>query len=159
MNPDTPLEKIAGLGPIYVSRLGRLGISRVGELLYHFPFRYEDLRTVKKIAEVAAGELVTVRGQVWEIGNVRTRRGKWLTKALVNDGSGSLPVIWFNQPYLSKSLRVGTTISLAGKVDLYQSRLSLTSPDYELGDANRHTGRLVPIYPETEGLTSKWLRG
>src|SRR5581483_6455909 len=92
------------------------------------------------------------------IQNIRTRTGKWLTKALVNDGTGSVDVVWFNQPYLTKAIKTGTQISLAGKVGVFGGKLSLTSPDFELGEPKRHTGRIIPIYPETEGLSSKWLR-
>src|SRR5258708_7761964 len=105
MKPHTLLSNLVGIGPIYISRLGRLGIKTVQDLLYHFPFRYEDLSAVRRIAEVREGEVITVRGQIWEIQNIRTRTGKFLTKALVNDGTGSLELVWFNQPYLTKSLK------------------------------------------------------
>lgn len=159
MNLTTPLSKVQGFGPTYLSRLARLGISSVGELIYHFPFRYDDLSSVKKIAELSPGEVATVRGEVWEIGNVRTRRGKTLTRLIVNDGSGSIEAVFFNQPYLARVIRSGTTISLAGKVSQYSGKINFSNPDYELGTGGLHTGRLVAVYPETEGLSSKWIRG
>lgn len=155
---DTPLSKISGIGPAYLSRLSRLGIKTAGDLIYHFPFRYEDLSLVRRIAEAKEGEVVTIRGQIWEISSFRTARGKFLTKALINDGTGSLPAVWFNQPYLTKTLKTGHTVSLAGKVTSFGGQLTMTAPDYELGTPKSHTGRIVPIYPETEGLSSKWLR-
>ncbi len=158
MDPYTSLAKLPGFGPGYLSRLHRLGIETAYDILYHFPFRYEDLSQVAEIANLKIGEVATVRGQVLEIKNIRTRTGKFLTKAIVNDGSGSIEVTWFNQPYLTKTIKSGLTISIAGKVTDYRNRLSFTSPDYELDGPRRHTGRIVPIYPETEGLTSKWLR-
>lgn len=158
MNLKTPLTSLPGFGPVYLARLKKLFIEDVSQLIYHFPFRYEDLSAVKKIAELNSDEIATVRGQVWEIQNIRTRTGKFLTKAIVNDGSGSIDVVWFNQPYLTRTVKVGTWISIAGKVGIYNYRLSFTAPDFELGERHNHTGRIVPIYPETEGLSSKWLR-
>jgi ATP-dependent DNA helicase RecG len=157
MKLDTPLTVLPGIGSTYSAKLGRLGLLSIRDLIWHFPFRYEDLRKIKKIAEAQAGEVVTIQGSVWEIQNIKTHRGKFLTKAIVNDGT-SISVVWFNQPYLTKSIKVGQGISLAGKVSLYNGVLTLTSPDYEIYQRGRHTGRLVAIYPETEGLSSKWLR-
>lgn len=158
MNLKTTLSGLPGFGPVYISRLEKLFITNVGDLVRHFPFRYEDLSNVKKIAELSDGEIATVRGQVWETQTIRTRAGKFLTKALVNDGSGSVDVVWFNQPYLTKSIKIGVSISLAGKVNLYKSKMTFTAPDFELGDSQNHTGRIIPVYPETAGLSSKWLR-
>lgn len=158
MNLKTPLSGLPGFGPVYLTRLKKLFITNVGDLVRHFPFRYEDLSNVKKIAGLVDGEVATVRGQVWETQTIRTRAGKFLTKALVNDGSGSIDAVWFNQPYLSKSIKVGVSISLAGKVTFYKSKLTFTAPDFELGDSQNHTGRIIPVYPETDGLSSKWLR-
>lgn len=158
MNLKTPLSGLPGFGPIYISRLKKLFVTNVGELVRHFPFRYEDLSNIKKIAALSDGEIATVRGQVWETQTIRTRAGKFLTKALVNDGSGSIDVVWFNQPYLAKSVKVGVSISLAGKVNFYKAKLTFTAPDFELGDSQNHTGRIIPVYPETAGLSSKWLR-
>lgn len=158
MNLKTPLSGLPGFGPVYVSRLKKLFITNAKDLIYHFPSRYEDLSNVRKIAELKEGEIATVRGQIWEIQTIRTRTGKFLTKALVNDGSGSIDVVWFNQAYLTKVVKTGVDISLAGKVSLYNHRLSFTAPDFELGSGGNHTGRIVPIYPETAGVTSKWLR-
>lgn len=158
MNLKTPLSGLPGFGPVYLTRLKKLFITSVGDLVRHFPFRYDDLSNVKKIAALSDGEVATVRGQVWETQTIRTRSGKFLTKALVNDGSGSIDVVWFNQPYLSKKVLVGASISLAGKVAFYKSKMTFTAPRFELGDSQNHTGRLVPVYPETEGLSSRWLR-
>lgn len=158
MDLQTLLSKLEGIGPTYVHRLERLGLRTVDDLLNHFPFRYEDLSKVRKIAELGDGETVTVRGEIWEVGTIRTRVGKFLTKATIQDGSGAIQAVWFNQPYLTKILKTGRQINLAGKVSDYHGSLTLVAPDYEIWNAGRHTGRIVAIYPETEGLSSKWLR-
>jgi ATP-dependent DNA helicase RecG len=102
-----------------------------------------------------------VQGKVIQIGNIRTKWGKFLTKAAVADESGAIEVIWFNQPYLTQTLKEGMTVSLAGKVENFGKRVSLVSPEFEVleeGAAPTHTAGLVPVYPETARLTSKWIR-
>lgn len=164
---NTPASKLFMVGKSYASRLKRLEIKTVKDLLHHYPFRYEDLRLVSKINQLQAGEKVTIRGEVLSCENIFTRFGKKIQKALIADKTGHIEVVWFNQPYLPKALKPGTKVSLAGRVEDYNYRLSLVSPEYEIiktpGPGPRapgqiHTGRLVPIYPETAGLSSKWLR-
>src|SRR2546429_1027152 len=158
MDFTTPLSQLEGIGATYLHRLERLGLQTTSDLIYHFPFRYEDLSKVRKIAQLQPGETVTIRGTIWEVGSVRTRAGKFLTKAAIHDGSGAIQAVWFNQSYLTKILKTGREINLAGKITDYHGALTLMAPDYEIYQAGRHTGRIVAIYPETEGLTSKWLR-
>lgn len=162
-----PVSKLFMVGKSYASRLKRLEIKTVKDLLHHYPFRYEDLRLVSKINQLQAGEKVTIRGEVLSCENIFTKFGKKIQKALIADKTGHIEVVWFNQPYLPKALKPGTKVSLAGRVEDYNYKLSLVSPEYEIikttGPGPRapsqiHTGRLVPVYPETAGLSSKWLR-
>ena len=93
--------------------------------------------------------------------NVFTKSFKKLARARIQDASGILSVIWFNQLYLSKIITVGSTIQLSGKVDWYGHELSMQSPEYEKVSEDKeslHTGRIVPV-SETHGVSSKWLRG
>lgn len=163
MNSKTLLENLPGVGNYYSSRLKKLDLVTIEDLIYHFPFRYDDFSQIEKIRDINPNEKITIQGVVWQIKNVRTRTGKFLTNAQVADESGLLDVIWFNQPYLTKSIKSGTAISLSGKVDTSNPRPKMISPTYEIirersAQPTLHTGRLVPIYPETEGLSSKWLR-
>lgn len=167
MDLSASLEKIPRVGPQYQKRLKRLGIKTVGQLLFHFPHRYEDFSNVIPIAEVKKGETVSVQGKILDIKNIRTFRKRMvLTQALVDDDSGKLQVIWFNQPYLINNFKKGDFLFLAGKMNQSKNGRYLSSPAYEkVSDELRfknsdliHTGRLVPIYPETEGLSSRWLR-
>lgn len=163
MNSKTLLENLPGVGNYYSSRLKKLDLVTIEDLIYHFPFRYDDFSQIEKIRDINPNEKITIQGVVWQIKNVRTRTGKFLTNAQVADESGLLDVIWFNQPYLTKSIKSGTAISLSGKVDTSGPRPKMISPTYEIirersAQPTLHTGRLVPIYPETEGLSSKWLR-
>jgi ATP-dependent DNA helicase RecG len=166
MNLETPIEEIAGIGPVFQKRLKKLGIKNVQDLIYHFPHRYEDFSNLKKISEIKTGEKVCLLGKILEIENSRTWKKKMvLTEAIVDDGSGSIKVVWFNQPYLINVLKRGDFVCLAGKVSFNKYGLYLSSPAYEKIQHFKsqtsnliHTGRLVPIYPETEGLSSRWLR-
>lgn len=160
MDEKTPVENLPRVGPSYSKKLKRLGIETIGDLLYHFPFRYIDYSIVSSISQAQPGEIITIRGTVVSFDNVYRARGRCFQKAQISDSSGTISVIWFNQAYLAKLMPKGTKIALSGKVDLFAGKLSIVSPDYELiGEKESiHTGRLVPIYHETQGLSSKWLR-
>lgn len=169
MNLDSPVETIPRVSAIYTKRLNRLGVKTARDLIYHFPLRYDDLSKIAKIGDAKANETITVRGQIINIHAFRTpRKRMFLIEALIKDNSGTIRAIWFNQPFLLRTLKKGEWISLAGKVNYDGKKLFFSNPAHEtikleqLGaggkSTSRHTGRLVPIYPETTKLTSKWLR-
>ncbi len=161
MDLSTPIQDAGRIYKAYSSRLEKLGILTLFDFLYFIPTRYEDYSLVSRIGQVQAGEVVTLRGQVLEIKNEYTRNFKKLQKAVIADKSGSIEIIWFNQPFLIKYIHVNDTLSVSGRVDFYRSKLMLQSPDYEVltqNSINIHTGRLVPVYHETKGVTSKWIR-
>jgi len=154
-----PVAAIQKIGPKYRNLLSKLGIFTIEDLLYHFPFRYDDFSEVKKIKDVQAGNLTTVQGVLGPVKNIYTRYRKRLTEAVVEDETGSLKIVWFNSHYLKKTLKPGQKYNFSGKINKYGSKLSMIAPSYELaGEKTINTGRLVPIYPETSGLSSKWLR-
>lgn len=171
MNLFLPIEKLRNVGTRNLPRLNRLGIKTIKDLLWHLPVRYDDFSKVVPISEIEPGEKVNIHGEVMKISSKRLfPRRMFLTHALVKDETGAIKVVWFNQPYISNTLSEGTLVSLAGKVNLNKHGLYLSSPTFEkIGFAQdssfpapsynlTHTGRLVPIYPETEGVTSKYLR-
>lgn len=154
-----PVAVIPGIGPKYKNLLSKLGVFTIEDLLYHFPFRYDDFSQIKPIRDVQPGELATVQGVLGPVNNIYTKYRKRLTKAVVEDGTGSLDLVWFNSHYLKRTLKPGKTYNFSGKINNFSSKLSLIAPSYELaGEKNLNTGRLVPIYPETSGLSSKWIR-
>ncbi len=156
---DAPVTTLPGISTAYTARLRRLGIETVGDLLYHFPHRYDDYSTLKAINRLEYGEEATVIGTIWETGSHKTRGGSTVVTSIIADASGTIEAVWFNQPYLVRQLRAGRRIVLSGKVDEYLGRLTLQSPAWEpLERELIHTGRLVPIYPLTRGITSRWLR-
>jgi len=158
---QTSIEKLPQIGPAYIKKLHKVGVETAGDLLFYFPFRYDDFSEVKKISEVELGETVSVHGKIIDIRNIRTWKRKMnITEALVEDDSGAIKAVWFNQPFLVRNLRAGASVSLSGKIVYAQEGLQLSNPAYELlgGKQILHTARLVPVYHETEGLSSKWLR-
>ena len=154
-----PLTVLSGIGPRYAKSLEKLGLKALGDALYYFPRRYDDYSQLKPINRLWYGEEVTVIGVISQITLRPTRNSKTqLIEALLSDGSGSLRVNWFNQPWLVEQLR-GKSVALSGKIEQYLGRLILKSPTWELLDKKSlHTNRIVPVYPLTADITQKWLR-
>ncbi len=171
MNLDTPLRHISGIGFLQGQRLAQLNLITVFDLLNHFPFRYDDFSEIVAINEAQLNTKVTLKGEIWSIKNIFTRYGKKLTQAIFNDGTNSINLTWFNSTYLTKSIKTGDRLQISGKLTKYNSKLSIIMPVWEripdvstystprvYNEKSLHTGRLVPVYPETDGISSKWLR-
>lgn len=160
MDLSTPLEKVGRAYKMYAKRLQKLNIFTLSDLIFHIPFRYDNYSVISKINIIQAGETVTLQGVVDKIDNQYLRGGRALQKAKISDETGSVDVIWFNQSFLTRIIKVGDKISLSGKIGISKNKLTMQSPEYEVIYENNtiHTGRLVPVYPETKGVSSKWLR-
>jgi len=154
------LTVLQGVGPKNASSLEKLGLFTLGDMLYYFPRRYDDYSQLKPINALMYGEVVTVIGQVQNLVNRPVRGGKMqMQEALLNDGSGALRLIWFNQPWLMNRLREGMLIAAAGRVEQYLGRLVMNNPDWEaVEEEHLHTARIVPVYGLTANITQKWLR-
>lgn len=160
MDLKTPLKSAGKFFARYARPLEKLGIETFEDLLFHIPSRYDDFTLISKIANIQPGEIVTIQGTILDIKNDYTRRVR-LQKAKVTDETGEIDVTWFNQPFIPRIIKKGNKVSLSGKIDFFGHTITMQSPEYEvLSEAGTtlHTGRLVPIYPLTSGLTSKWLR-
>src|SRR3989338_2073056 len=159
---ETELSKISGIGSKFLDRLKKLEIKTVKDLLWHFPFRYEDFSKIVKIADLEINQAVTIQAVVKKILMRQSwRRRILIVEAVLADETGLVKSIWFNQPYVARILRVGTRANFAGKITLANDEICLSNPTYELprrGFETRHTARLIPVYPETKSLTSKGLR-
>jgi len=163
---NSPISVVPKIGPKYQAALEKLGIFTVEDLLYHFPSRYQDFTKIKHINELKDGDVVTVKAILGSVQNIFTKNRKRITKAKVLDHTGELDIIWFNQHYIKNSLETGKTYNISGKIGTFDGKICFISPEMEPASdvfSNKksdtiHTGRLVPIYPETYGVSSKWLR-
>ena len=155
-----PVEEVPGVGGKRAALLRRLGIGTVEDLLTYFPRKLEDRSVRKRICELAPGEAVTVAGTVRAKSKVKLRPKLELIKAAVDDGTGLLFAVWFNQPWIENQLTKAKQVVLSGLVEQYLGRLVMNSPEWEpLSKKQLHTNRIVPVYPLTKDVTQKWLRG
>ncbi|MEK9158031.1 MAG: ATP-dependent DNA helicase RecG [Patescibacteria group bacterium] len=166
MDLSLPIEKLRNVGTRNLPRLHKLGIKTVRDLLWHFPARYEDYSRIVPIEDLVANEKATIQGQITKVDSHRIfPRRLTITEAYIEDESGTIKAVWFNQPYIANTLIEGTRVSLAGTVKLDKHGLYIASPSYEklrhdeyLAFHLTHTHGLIPVYPETAGVTSKYLR-
>ncbi|MDO8676195.1 MAG: ATP-dependent DNA helicase RecG [Candidatus Azambacteria bacterium] len=165
---DVPIQNIKYFGPAAAKKFAKLHIKKAGDFLYHFPYRYEDFSDFVSISDIKPNTQATIRGVILGAKNIRIfRRNITITEAVVENESGAIKSVWFNQPYLIDQLKPGYVLNLSGKVVLNKNHLCFSNPAYEItgygeNSYNKketlHTGRLVPVYPETYGVTSRWLR-
>jgi len=162
---DTPIRYVKGIGPRRAELLKRLGIETLEDALYYLPKRYEDRRSFKKISELSQDGFVTISGYVIDLGlRVTPRKGMKIFELAVQDGTGVVIGKWFNQPFMQKVFKIGQRVIVAGVVmrSRYSYGWEMENPEYEIiEDEDRdlvHTGRIVPIYRTTEGLSPRHLR-
>lgn len=159
---ETPVHALRGVGSERAAQLGRLNLFTVSDLLLHRPHRYEDRRQLRSIRQLQLGEAATTRGRIVAQGIKRYRRGtKALFEFILEDGTGRLHCRWWNQPYLENRFQVGDEVMLYGKLRDLKPR-TMDQPETEIiepGEPSIHLERIAPIYPLTEGLPQRWLRG
>lgn len=161
--PDaqSPVQYLKGVGPVRASQLARLGVVTVMDLLLHLPRRYEDRRHPVPLAMLTEGPDRTTVARIERVQMIRTRRGTPLVRAGVADSTGVAHVVWFNQPYLARTLTPGQSVSLYGRVERAGRGVQFVAPEVEIIDPNEEpwlVGRLVPVYPSTDGLPQRALR-
>ena len=144
------------------SRLNNLGIKTIEGLIYHFPHRHDDFTDVRKIAQIVPGETQTLIATVWEASETEIGRSRRKSaRAVLGDETGNITVTWFNQGYLARTLTPGMRIVISGEAKVYRGRIVFQSPEYDIFNEQEgplHAGRLVPIYPLTEGLYQRTIR-
>lgn len=159
MNLKSPVTAVPGVGEAYQEKLNRLNISTISDLISHFPHRYIDYQDLTPIGKIKPNQNVCIKAQVESITSNRTKSRLTIQTALVKDSSGPIKINWFNQPYLINTLKKGETYYFTGKTQTYRGRLTINSPQFEPErKIQLHSQRLVPVYPQTEGVSSKWLR-
>ena len=160
MNLETPVTYLKGVGPHRAELLGRLGIKTGGDLLYHVPHRYEDASTVAPIASLSPGMDATIIGTVISKGVLPTRKGLRIFQAVLRDDSGMIEVSWPGQPFLDRTIQKGDMLLVSGGVRFYHGRQVQPREFVNLGSDAEGTaeGRVLAIYPATEGLSVKLIR-
>lgn len=164
---ETKVEEVPKIGATYAKKLKKFGIKNVQDLLFYFPARYDDYSEIISIrdAKQRLGETVCVQGRITELESSHTwKKFMSITQATIQDDTGEIKIIWYNQPYLAKSLKEDDFICVAGKISISKEGVYFNSPTHErinnVGENEEltHTGRIVPVYSETRGVTSRWLR-
>lgn len=165
----TSIESAPRVSRAAAAALRRLGVKTAQDLLFHFPARYDEFPPPKPIADIRAGEIATIEGAIEKISErMSAQKRMRLTDAAIRDATGVIQAVWFNQPYLTRNLKAGQRLRLSGKVSLGPRRApALQNPAYERIGRQKdgapdpepiHTAGLVPVYPETRGITSRWIR-
>ncbi|HEX9897477.1 MAG TPA: ATP-dependent DNA helicase RecG [Dehalococcoidales bacterium] len=156
---DEPATAIKGLGPSLAPRFAKLGVKTIRDMLYFFPTRHIDYSQLKTVSQLAEGKEETIIANVWEA-QVSYPGGRKSSEAIVGDATGNVRAVWFNNPYVARTLKPNTRIVLSGRVRLFNGRFVFESPEWEPAEEGDliHTGRLVPVYPLTEGLYQRVVR-
>ena len=159
---NTTVDMLPATSGLTIKRLKAIGINTWEDLLNYFPFRFEDYSLISKISKIQPGEIVTVQGSIKKAKQEFTRKGWRIQKITIADETGELLLIWYNQPYIMRIFTIGNSVSVAGEVKQYLNTLIIEPKDYEILGLKftdtLHTGKLVPIYPESRGLSSRTLR-
>jgi ATP-dependent DNA helicase RecG len=169
INLNTPVAELPLVGSALTKAFAIVGVSTVADLLYYFPTRYMDYRKTVGIGQAVEGDIVTLIGQVKTVrANFGFRGRMSYAEVVIEDGTGKIRAVWFNQTYIAKQLKVGDDLILSGKVGRYKN-LQLTNPAYEIMDPevakgnynsknNLHTGRIVPIYKRGDLIPLRTMR-
>ena len=164
MDLTTPLAKVLRTREEYIDALRVLHVQTVEDLLLYLPRAHEDLSQMHTLQSAPVGAKVSIRGVVEGLKLIRTRSRKQFVRAVMTDENGDqAELIWFNQPHIVRMLSNGEEVVCTGKVTLKGRKLQIQSPQFESSGVGGvhdllHAGRLVPLYPQYEIITSKWLR-
>lgn len=157
---STSIADFPTVGLRTAQRLKKLEIETAEDLLFYFPFRYEDYSNISNIEKAQHGQLATIKARVDLIRNKRSPRKKMIiTEAMLSDDTGSIKAIWFRQPFLTKTISPGDELFLSGRIEGDLFSFQMSNPVYEkVKSIPLHTARLVPVYPTTAGITQKQIR-
>jgi len=158
---EMPVNYLKGVGPARADMLRRLGIVTARDLLFHIPHRYEDASTISAISSLEPGMDGTIIGRVISKGIIPTRRGLRIFQAVLKDDSGMIEASWPGQPFLDRSIEKGDMMLLTGSVRFFHGRQLQPREYIQLGkdDDDIKGGKVLAVYPATEGLSFKVIRG
>jgi len=151
---ERPVDVLPGVGPAVKKKLAKLGLERVGDLLTHRPFRYEEPVDEKRISELMIEQEAVIAVEIERFSSRPTRRRLTVQTVLVADGEEKLAAVWFNQPWLEKQLRPGMRVRLRGRL---QGRGDFLVKSFDVGERSA-TADFAPVYPASEEITPKKLR-
>lgn len=158
MELSSPITNLKGVGSEIAAKLSLQGIHTIDDLINNFPRRYDDYSSVLKIGQLSPGR-VTIQVIINNVTGRYVRRGLHITEAIANDETGSVRLIWFNQPYRSAAIKTAHQYFVAGDYGLRRGRFTILNPNVELvSDFPVNTARIIPIYRETKGLKSAHIR-
>ena len=158
VNLSKEVQYIKTVGPSRAELLNKLGIFTLKDLITYFPREYEDRGKVKKICECIDGEMALIEAVVVSrIVEIRMR-GKSMYKLQLRDETGTCTALWFNQSYLKNIFKPGEKYKFYGKIASQYGRVEIASPVFDKENAERNTGKIIPIYPLTKNLTQNVLR-
>ena len=158
MHTDDSIATLKGVGKSAAAQFRALGIETLGQLIDYLPRRYDDYSAIGTIQHLRPGP-VSVRATISQIAGRYVRRGMHITEAIASDATGSVRLVWFNQAYRAASVKKGQEYYISGQYELRYQRFAITSPSIELvSDFPLNVARIVPIYSEKKGLSSKQIR-
>ncbi len=161
MQLTDPITAAPLVGAKFRSLFANLDIYSINDLLHHYPWRHIDYSQLAPITKLPFDTEVTVQGTVDNIYVRRTHRGLTIITAQVSDNTGQLEAVWFNQNFIAQNLKVGDLVNLSGKLSSGRLFPQMNSPEWEVvrGGEAVHTARIIPVYHETKGISSKRIRG
>ncbi|RTK93749.1 ATP-dependent DNA helicase RecG [Candidatus Saccharibacteria bacterium] len=158
MTTRSPLEEVKGVGPAAAKLFGQLGIETIGDLIHYYPRRYDDYSHLQQIKSIKPGH-ITIKAEIKQITGRYVRRGMHITEAIASDETGSVRLVWFNQPYRANGMKSGQSYFISGTFELTHQKMAIMNPSTEReSDFPVNTARIVPIYRETKGLKSAQIR-
>lgn len=158
MKLSSPITDLKGAGPELAKKLAIVGVETIDDLIKNFPRRYEDYSNVTALDKIRPG-IVTLEAKIGGVNSRYVRRGLHITEAIASDNTGSVRLVWFNQPYRAGSIKANQPYYISGEYALRRGRFSITNPSVELvNDFPVNTARIIPIYRETKGLKSFQIR-
>ncbi|HUA13286.1 MAG TPA: ATP-dependent DNA helicase RecG [Candidatus Sulfotelmatobacter sp.] len=158
MELSSKITEVAGIGPSVSGKFHQLGIYTVSDLIEHFPRRYEDYSNVTDINRLKPGQ-VSLKAKITNARGRYVRNRLHITEAIASDSTGSVRLVWFNQPYRAESIKPKEDYYISGKFELRRGHLSINSPAIELvSDLPANTASILAVYPSIKGLDSRTFR-
>ena len=152
------VQYVKNVGPNRVKLLNKLNIDTIYDLITYFPRNYEDRGIAKRLSDCQDGEEVLVKGvAITKVSEIFARKLK-MYKLIVRDGETPLTITWYNQSYLKNIFKIGHTYNFYGKVEIKAGRYEMKSPIFDESGENKNTGKIIPIYPLTFGISQNTIR-